>query len=1247
MADDELERLFRLTVALGNTLDLEREAAAFMDWLAQAVRPALAALFIVEKGRDTLLLVGCHGLERPVEGRMPLGENPWRWLAEQGVPLPGEEAGRYLVPVSVEQELLGILALVGLPPKEATAAERLVETAVGCLAPVLRNLLRHRQVEEEVEQRTAALQREVAEHHRLLEQVRRQMEESHTLYQMGRALASTLDLPSLGRIAYEYVSRLVDCSGFGLSLYDPDTRLLRAVFVADEGKPLDVSLFPPLSMDVSPARGRARAVATGEPEIVGDLPAALAQDGKGMVFGSGEPIRLSRSALSVPMIVRGQVIGLLEVQSYRPEAYGPAEVALLQPVANQIGLALENARLFQETRRLVEFNERIVQNLADGVLLFDEEGRCTYANAAAGHILGYAAEDLVGRPWETFFPEERFRPVRSDEPDLGEGAVRLELEMSRPDGRPLTVLAGRTPYPQEGRPSGTLVVLTEITERRQAERALRQSEERYRALVEQLPAITYIVALGDSPRTIYISPQVQAFLGFSPEEWLADPQLWLRQVHPDEREQVLEAVRRRDARGEPLDLEYRILTRDGRVRWFRNRATLLRDEAGRPRYSQGLLLDVTESREAEEALRRYAALLQTLNAVIAAASAVSSLPDLLESALEQVLRALGLEMGGIWVKGVWALRGLPPDIGRACTRLMPGLSGVVAVEDWGQVPGDDPLAGMAPEMLRHGVRASLTAPILADGERLGGLSVAAAEARAWSAEERGFLEAVGRQLGNVVQRLCLLERLQEQARQMQQIMDAVPEGILLLDAGRRIVQANPLARAYLEELARFQETILSHLGGRPLEEVLEMTGGGRAYEVQVGGRTFEVVAEEVRGEGGPAGWVTLLRDVTEERESQARMEQQGRLAAMGELAAGIAHDFNNVLQGILSFAELLSGRPNLTEKDRELLLMICQLAERAAQTNRQILDFSRASVAERRPMDLAAFLDEGVRLLRRTLPETIEVLLKVEPGEYTVQANEAQLQQVLLNLATNARDAMPEGGRLEIRLSRLSLGARERPPCPEMSPGEWLCLSMADSGVGIPPEVLPHIFEPFFTTKERGRGTGLGLSQVHGIVRQHEGHIVVTSQVGRGTTVCMYLPALEERPGALPAVLPSVPVEVGSTVLLVEDDRFVREAVRAGLEHLGCRVLAAERGKEALALYERWKGEIGLLLTDMVMPDMGGLELARTLRVENPDLLVVVMTGYPLEERSREALAREALEWLQKPVDQAKLAELLRRIRSR
>ncbi len=956
----------------------------------------------------------------------------------------------------------------------------------------------------------------------------------------------------------------------------------------------------------------------------------------------------TRSELCVPMRTGERVLGVLNTESTAPAAYDEEDERFLTTIAGQLAGALERMRLFEETRRLKEFHESVVRNLADGVLLFNEEGCCTYANPAAGHILGCAPEDLVGQPWRALIPPEQLPLVPAGDLCPGEEPARHELDLRCPDGSGRTVLAGRTPYTEQGRVLGTLVVFTDITERRRAEEALRESKARYHSLFENVPVGLYRTTA--EGRILDANSALLRMLGCGDLRDLARIAAAGLFVRPEDRERQRALL---EAHGELPPFTMALRRCDDTVIWVEDRARAVREGRGRILYYEGSMVDITRRREAEEAVRRQVAYLESLNRVIAEAAAASGLKGLLNAVVEQVLQALEAEGGGIWVGKTQSLRNVPASVVRFCGRLAReaglDLPGPVIVEDTAGVTPEEAVFPIVEKLRRSGVGALLTVPVLAEKERLGGVAVVSAEPRAWSAEAVAFLEGVGRQLGGAVQRLRLLERVQAQARQMKQVMEAAPEGILLLDREGRVLQANPPAQEALALLAGYGEGgEIVRLADRPLEDLLQPAPPGQPHELLWKERAFEVLSEGVRTGRKALGWVLLLRDVTEERKVQERVEQQGRLAAMGELAAGIAHDFNNVLQGIISFAELLRFRRDMPAEAGGPLDLICQLAERAAHMTRQILDFSRRSIAERRPLDLAAFLRDAEVLLRRTLPEMIRVVLEIAPGPAWVRANETQLQQVLLNLVTNARDVMPQGGRLEVRLVHLHLAEGEPPPCPEMPPGRWLCLSVHDTGTGIPPEVLPHIFEPFFTTKDRSRGTGLGLAQVHGIVKQHDGYIDVASQVGQGTTFFIYLPLLEQGQETAPVGETAPVTEVtemgGRTVLLVEDEEVVLEAVRAGLERMGCRVLAAGNGREALALYDRRRDEMDLVLTDMVMPDMGGLELAQALWERDRDLPVVVMSGYPLEEMARQALSQGVLTWVQKPVDLRQLVQVFRKV---
>jgi two-component system, cell cycle sensor histidine kinase and response regulator CckA len=637
--------------------------------------------------------------------------------------------------------------------------------------------------------------------------------------------------------------------------------------------------------------------------------------------------------------------------------------------------------------------------------------------------------------------------------------------------------------------------------------------------------------------------------------------------------------------------------------------------------------------------RRRAAHLEALNAIITAVAGASDLQSLLEIALDNSLKALGLRMGGIWVGETMVLRKLPLLIGKANAGAGPlGLTSqvTVVVDDWLKVGEDEEYYQQAPLMQKLEVLATITVPILSERRRIGGLTLASTKPRNWLAEEIALIEGVGRQLGGAVERIELLDKIQDQARQVRRIMDTVPEGVLVLSDKRQIVLANPVAQRYLQDLAGLQVgDTLPDLGGKPMNELLDPSAPILWYELEVIGpprKIYELAVQPLEEGEQFGGWVLVLREMTQERENQARIQMQDRLATVGQLAAGIAHDFNNIMAAIVVYADLLKRDPNLLPISRDRLAIIQNQVQRAASLIRQILDFSRRSVMEQSTLDLLPFIKELDKLLRRVLPETIRLELSYQPGEYIVSADPTRLQQVFMNLAVNASDATPEGGRLLFELERVLVEEGEWPPCPDLPAGEWIRVSVQDTGEGISPEVLPHIFEPFFTTKPVGQGTGLGLAQAYGIIRQHDGYIDVHSQLGEGTTFHIYLRAQK------PVVLDEAPDRTapelhgtGEMLLVVEDDPAAREAMRALLEAYNYQVLTATNGAEALRIYEQRSESIDLVVSDLVMPVMGGVALYQALSLHWPQVKMLFVTGHPVREQEQDILEQGNVHWLQKP----------------
>ena len=407
---------------------------------------------------------------------------------------------------------------------------------------------------------------------------------------------------------------------------------------------------------------------------------------------------------------------------------------------------------------------------------------------------------------------------------------------------------------------------------------------------------------------------------------------------------------------------------------------------------------------------------------------------------------------------------------------------------------------------------------------------------------------------------------------------------------------------------------------------------------------LEITDSFIEVQGRPLLMLSLFRDVTAQRRLEEQLRQSQKMEAIGQLAGGVAHDFNNILTVIHGHASLLLAS-GLDDTGARSAQQITQAAERAAGLTRQLLTFSRRQLIQPKQLDMNKIVGNMTDMLGRLLGEDIALQLNYAQSPATVEADAGMMEQVLLNLAVNARDAMPRGGQLGVRISIVDVNEDHVPRHPEARTGTFVCVSKSDTGCGIPPENLPRIFEPFFTTKEIGKGTGLGLATVYGIVKQHQGWIEVESDVGKGTTSAFTFPtsALTQPEAEKPTT--QIHRRGGNeTILLVEDENPVRELVARILEKYGYKILQAGTGAEAVEVWAGTQGKIALLLTDLVMPgSMNGRELAETLWAEQPDLKVIFTSGYSADIVGKDFKLESDTNFLQKPYHPQTLALTVRR----
>ncbi len=507
------------------------------------------------------------------------------------------------------------------------------------------------------------------------------------------------------------------------------------------------------------------------------------------------------------------------------------------------------------------------------------------------------------------------------------------------------------------------------------------------------------------------------------------------------------------------------------------------------------------------------------------------------------------------------------------------------------------------------------------------------------------------------QRQLTEEALRQSQASLQSLVDSAPFGI----------SRCALAEDRFESL---NPAMLKILGGYSLDEALGLKISTQVYShLKERGRLLEVLRRDARVQGQEVSMVrrdgstvpvrisgSLTRDPNTNKEyfadyvedmtQQSALERQVRqvqkLEAVGRLAGGIAHDFNNILVVIKLSTELMLAQITPDNPLSKSLLQVSEAADRAAALTRQMLALGRQQIMQVRVINVNSVVSETSRMLRRIIGEDIRLVTKLCDTLENSRLDPDQVGQVILNLAVNARDAMPEGGILHLETSNVALDNAYTQGHPPVQPGRYVMLAVIDSGTGIDKSVLPHIFDPFFTTKEVGKGTGLGLSIVYGIVKQSGGYIWVYSEPGHGTTFKLYFPAIKAPLEDSLVRSDTYPEPSGQTILIVEDEATIRGNVRECLQQLGYQVVEAENGEAALKVCDDLHGKIDLVLSDLVMPDMGGYELAGQLGRRHPALRMLFMSGYTEDSAARHDILSQGSAFLQKPFSVADLSNAVR-----
>jgi two-component system cell cycle sensor histidine kinase/response regulator CckA len=874
-----------------------------------------------------------------------------------------------------------------------------------------------------------------------------------------------------------------------------------------------------------------------------------------------------------------------------------------------------------KTRTLRESGESfraLAESANDGILIgITAEGTHVYANKRAAEMTGYSTDELLKTSIKDLTHPDEFTKIisRYRKRLAGEDVPRqYETIFTRKDGKdvPVELTAARTTW--HGQPA-VMIITRDITERKLAEKALRESEREKAVILGNMRE--HVIYQDLDMRILWANRAAGESVGLPSEQLVGRHcyEIWNQRGEPCVGCPVLQA---RES-GQPQEAE--MTTPDGRM-WL-VRGYLIQDTDGKTTGAVEVTLDITERKRAEEALReseeRYCAIFeQAADSIVLIDAETGALVEFNDRAQENL------------------------DYTREEFEKL-------KVSDFEITESTEQVAKHLETIIKEGADTFETKQRTKSGE----VRDILVSARAISVRGRDLIQGIWR---DITEQKRAEEALRESEERFRTIFESAPIGFCIMDATGRPLRVNHAFKEIFklteDELRNVNFIDYTHpddvedsqtMFRSLLEGENDYLQTERRYYTGDGHLVWgQVAASVVRdGDGEFQYLIAMVEDITERKHLEEQMRLQERLAAVGQLAGGIAHDFNNFLTTIMLYAQILLRKPSLPPELAPVAETILEESRRAAQLVRRLLDFSRRSLIETRPVDLASFLEETADILRRTLPENIQLLMDIGSQEYIVNADPTRIQQVMMNLALNARDAMPDGGKLRIGLSHTEIKEGDEPPVAEMASGEWVCLTISDTGTGMTEEVQSHLFEPFFTTKGP-KGTGLGLAQVYGVVKRHDGYIGVETQVGQGTTFRVYLRPHEATELTESQKAPSAPPQGhGEIILWVEDEDRVREVGREILESLGYRVLTAANGQEAMQVY-RSAERVDLVLTDLVMPEMGGKELAHELKKTVPRVKVLAITGYTLIESVEELKQAGILDIVHKPFEVKTLAEVIR-----